>query len=62
MSKSDVAELKINQIGQSVLRREDKALLTGRAKYIADIDLPGMLHSQSVCACAHHPHRRQHRA
>lgn len=45
MSKSDVAELKINQIGQSVLRREDKALLTGRAKYIADIDLPGMLHA-----------------
>lgn len=45
MSKSEVAELKVNHVGQSILRREDKALLTGRAQYIADIELPGMLHA-----------------
>lgn len=45
MSKSDVPDLKANYVGRSVLRKEDKALLTGRAQFIADIELPGMLHA-----------------
>lgn len=45
MGKNDVVDLKLNTIGQSVPRREDAALLTGRAKYIADIDLPNLLHA-----------------
>ena len=43
MSKSDVAEIQPNAIGQSVLRTEDPTLLTGRGEYIADMVLPGML-------------------
>jgi aerobic carbon-monoxide dehydrogenase large subunit len=30
-------------VGQSVLRKEDQRLLTGRGRYIADLQLPGML-------------------
>ncbi len=32
-------------IGERVVRREDAALLTGRARFIDDIDLPGQLHA-----------------
>lgn len=32
-------------MGQSVQRREDPRLLTGRGRYIEDITLPGMLHA-----------------
>ncbi|MDL1898421.1 xanthine dehydrogenase family protein molybdopterin-binding subunit, partial [Anaerolineae bacterium CFX7] len=32
-------------LGQSIKRREDPRLITGEAKYIADIELPGMLHA-----------------
>jgi carbon-monoxide dehydrogenase large subunit len=32
-------------IGQRVARREDAALLTGRARFIDDIDLPGQVHA-----------------
>ncbi|MGH6621838.1 MAG: xanthine dehydrogenase family protein molybdopterin-binding subunit, partial [Alphaproteobacteria bacterium] len=32
-------------IGARVARREDQALLTGRARFIDDIDLPGQLHA-----------------
>ncbi|MBV8166946.1 MAG: xanthine dehydrogenase family protein [Alphaproteobacteria bacterium] len=31
-------------IGQSVVRKEDARLLTGRGLYVADVRLPGMLH------------------
>ena len=31
--------------GQPVKRLEDKFLLTGNAKFIDDIELPGMLHA-----------------
>lgn len=44
MGKSDFAEIRPKSIGMSVLRREDPGLLTGRTRYIADIDLPDMLH------------------
>ncbi|GAB2929108.1 molybdopterin-dependent oxidoreductase [Rhodococcus aerolatus] len=32
-------------IGKSVARKEDPALVTGRATYVGDVDLPGMLHA-----------------
>lgn len=44
MSKSEVAELRPKSVGTSIPRREDPSLLTGRARYIADLMLPDMLH------------------
>ncbi|PYN98076.1 MAG: xanthine dehydrogenase [Candidatus Rokuibacteriota bacterium] len=35
-------------VGQSVLRREDRRLLTGRGVFVADLALPGMLHAAIV--------------
>src|ERR1700743_3152387 len=35
-------------IGQSVPRREDKRLLTGKGEFVADLKLPGMLHAAFV--------------
>ena len=32
-------------IGQSVPRREDKNLLLGQANFVADMQLPGMVHA-----------------
>ena len=48
MSKQQVVDVSINAIGQSVARKEDATLLTGRGQYIADIRLPGMLHAAFV--------------
>ncbi|HUZ68314.1 MAG TPA: xanthine dehydrogenase family protein molybdopterin-binding subunit [Candidatus Saccharimonadales bacterium] len=35
-------------IGDRVLRKEDKRLLAGRARFVADVHLPGMLHAVVV--------------
>src|ERR1700728_2760928 len=35
-------------IGRSIIRREDQRLLTGRGQYIADFELPHMLHAAFV--------------
>jgi len=35
-------------IGASVRRKEDPRLLTGRGRYVGDVDLPGMLHATLV--------------
>jgi carbon-monoxide dehydrogenase large subunit len=35
-------------VGRSVLRREDQRLLTGQGQYVADLDLPHMLHAAFV--------------
>src|SRR6266511_4643751 len=35
-------------VGRSVLRREDHRLLTGRGQFIADLELPHMLHAVFV--------------
>ncbi len=35
----------VRWIGHRVHRREDAALLTGKVKFIADVELPGMLHA-----------------
>ena len=48
MSKHEVAEIRPQAIGQSIARKEDSALLTGRGEYIADIRLPHMLHAVFV--------------
>ena len=50
MSKSDVAEIRPQAIGQSVPRKEDATILIGRGEYIADIRLPNMLHAVFVRA------------
>lgn len=43
-------------VGQSLPRREDPELLTGRGRYSADLVLPGMLHA--VFLRSPHPHAR----
>jgi carbon-monoxide dehydrogenase large subunit len=48
LSKDQVARLSLNAIGQSVSRREDATLLTGRGEYIADICLSDMRHAAFV--------------
>jgi aerobic carbon-monoxide dehydrogenase large subunit len=35
-------------VGRSILRREDRRLLTGRGQFIADLELPSMLHAAFV--------------
>jgi carbon-monoxide dehydrogenase large subunit len=45
MDKSEVVELQPRSIGQSVPRKEDATILSGRAQYIADIILPDMRHA-----------------
>src|ERR1700752_1263584 len=35
-------------IGRSLLRREDRRLLTGRGQFVADLELPRMLHSAFI--------------
>ena len=45
MSKHDVEPLATHSVGQSVLRKEDAGLLTGRGQFVADISLPRMLHA-----------------
>src|SRR5215472_10154831 len=35
-------------IGRSLLRREDRRLLTGQGQFIADLELPRMLHAAFV--------------
>ena len=46
-------------IGQSLLRREDRPLLTGRGQYAGDVNLPGMLHVAVVRSV--YPHARLER-
>jgi aerobic carbon-monoxide dehydrogenase large subunit len=43
-------------IGQSLLRREDQPLLTGKGQYAGDVNLPGMLHVAVVRSV--YPHAR----
>src|SRR5215475_2144160 len=43
-------------IGRSVLRREDRRLLTGRGVFVDDLQLPGMLHAAIVRSPHAHAH------
>jgi carbon-monoxide dehydrogenase large subunit len=38
----------ISFVGRSIPRREDQRLLTGRGRFIADLQLPQMLHAAFV--------------
>src|SRR3977135_1795692 len=42
-------------VGRSIPRREDRRLLTGRGQFIADLDLPHMLHAVFVRSPVAHP-------
>ena len=42
-------------IGAPLRRVEDRRLLTGRGRFVADIDLPGVLH----CVLVRSPHGSQ---
>jgi len=46
------------QVGRSLLRREDRRLLTGRGQFIADLELPRMLHAAFVRSPLAHAHIR----
>ncbi len=41
-------------VGSRLLRREDPALLTGEARYVADLQVPGTLHAAFVRSTAAH--------
>ncbi|MER5886222.1 xanthine dehydrogenase family protein molybdopterin-binding subunit [Streptomyces sp. NPDC001941] len=41
-------------VGRSVRRREDPRLLSGRGRFVDDIELPGMLHAQFVRSTVAH--------
>jgi aerobic carbon-monoxide dehydrogenase large subunit len=45
-------------VGRSLLRREDRRLLTGQGQFIADLVLPRMLHAVLVRSPAAHAHIR----
>jgi CO/xanthine dehydrogenase Mo-binding subunit len=46
------------QVGRSLLRREDRRLLTGAGQFIADLELPRMLDAAFVRSPAAHAHIR----
>lgn len=49
MSEKPMAEVKKDGfVGQSIPRKEDQRLLTGKGKFVADLKLPGMLHAAFV--------------
>ena len=41
-------------VGSSVLRSEDKRILTGAGRYVDDVQLPGMLHATFVRSTSAH--------
>src|SRR5262245_22758121 len=45
-------------VGRSILRREDRRLLTGKGQFIADLVLPQMLHAVFVRSPLAHAHIR----
>ncbi len=45
-------------VGRSLLRREDRRLLTGRGQFIADLELPRMLHAAFIRSPLAHAHIR----
>jgi carbon-monoxide dehydrogenase large subunit len=45
-------------VGRSLLRREDRRLLTGEGQFIADLELPRMLHAAFVRSQLPHAHIR----
>ncbi len=48
MTDDNSAMIRPAFVGQSIPRREDNRLLAGKGQYIADLELPGMLHAAFV--------------
>src|ERR1700719_3120534 len=46
-------------VGRSLLRREDRRLLTGRGQFVADLELPRLLHAAFLRSPAAHAHIRR---
>jgi carbon-monoxide dehydrogenase large subunit len=53
-----MSEARTPHIGRSLLRREDRRLLTGRGHFIADLELPRILHAAFVRSPVAHAHIR----
>jgi carbon-monoxide dehydrogenase large subunit len=53
-----MTERGIPYVGRSLLRREDRRLLTGRGQFIADLELPRMLHAAFIRSPLAHAHIR----
>jgi carbon-monoxide dehydrogenase large subunit len=53
-----MSERGIPYVGRSLLRREDRRLLTGRGQFIADLELPRMLHAAFIRSPLAHAHIR----
>ena len=53
-----MSERGIPYVGRSLLRREDRRLLTGRGQFIADLELPRMLHAAFIRSPVAHAHIR----
>jgi aerobic carbon-monoxide dehydrogenase large subunit len=49
-----MSEARMTQVGRSLLRREDRRLLTGQGQFIADFELPRMLHAAFVRSALAH--------
>src|SRR5499427_407616 len=49
-----MSEARTTLVGRSLLRREDRRLLTGRGQFIADLEMPRMLHAAFVRSSVPH--------
>ena len=47
---NDIVAPSAGQIGRSLQRIEARAKVTGRAEYIHNLRLPGMLHAKTCCS------------
>ena len=50
--KAAEAVLQARYVGKAILRKEDERFLTGRASFVADVQLPGMVHA-AICRSPH---------
>jgi CO/xanthine dehydrogenase Mo-binding subunit len=55
---NDIVAPSAGQIGRSLQRIEARAKVTGRAEYIHNLRLPGMLHTKTCCSTIPHGHIR----
>src|SRR5437667_12908382 len=53
-----MSEARMPQVGRPLRRREDRRLLTGQGQFIADLELPRLLHAAFVRNPAAHAHIR----
>jgi len=53
-----VSKGSVGYVGRSLLRREDRRLLSGRGQFVADLELPRLLHAAFLRSPAAHAHIR----